>query len=309
MRMLKLYERWGLTNKRSVFDYLIKTFLKSLFSWKDFTDFDKVKLKLAQHERELNLLNVLIGKKNIESEFLSLLKDYPKVREILPLLISVRPYKFKTLRVVKELKQVSFENTKELFDPSSPLTEDVREGLLNFFKYSGLEQVFLDKTVKNLVDYYFGIEVGLDSNARKNRVGKLMESLLQSKLEEFKELYPEISFVRQATKETIKEAFDVDLKIDKANRKFDFAVFNSKKGQLYIIETNFYSGGGSKLKSTAGEYQYLNDILTKQGVNFIWVTDGAGWNSAKKPLYETFLHNDYVFNLNFIKRGVLKIML
>ena len=38
-------------------------------------------------------------------------------------------------------------------------------------KKSGLLKIFKDKTVKNIVDYTIGIEVGLDSNGRKNRGG------------------------------------------------------------------------------------------------------------------------------------------
>ena len=36
----------------------------------------------------------------------------------------------------------------------------------------------MNKNIKNLVDYVFGIEVGLDTNARKNRGGKNMENVI-----------------------------------------------------------------------------------------------------------------------------------
>lgn len=75
---------------------------------------------------------------------------------------------------------------------------------------------------------------------------------------------------------------------------------------MYLIETNFYSGGGSKLKSTAGEYQYLGDFLKNQGLDLIWITDGKGWSTAVNPLHETFLNNDYVLNLEMLRRGILQ---
>ena len=83
-------------------------------------------------------------------------------------------------------------------------------------------------------------------------------------------------------------------------------VSSKSKNKVFIIETNYYSGGGSKLKSTAGEYQYLYDFLKIQGIDLIWITDGLGWKTTKKSLFETFLHNDYLFNMELVKKGVLK---
>ena len=96
------------------------------------------------------------------------------------------------------------------------------------------------------------------------------------------------------------------MKSDKSSRRFDFALFNQITKKLYLIEVNFYSGGGSKLKATAGEYQYLNDFLKSQGIEFIWITDGKGWLTALNPLEETFNHNDYVINLYMLKLGILE---
>jgi type II restriction enzyme len=89
------------------------------------------------------------------------------------------------------------------------------------------------------------------------------------------------------------------------NRIFDFVVFNKAKNKIFIIETNYYGGGGSKLKATAGEYQYLFDFLNKQKIDLIWITDGSGWKTTTKSLRETFNHNDYLFNLELLKNKVL----
>jgi len=71
-----------------------------------------------------------------------------------------------------------------------------------------------------------------------------------------------------------------------------------------IFETNFYGGGGSKLKSTAGEYRDLFNVLNNK-YKFIWITDGYGWKSTARPLRETFNHNDYIISLDMIEKGVL----
>ena len=144
----------------------------------------------------------------------------------------------------------------------------------------------------------------MDTNARKNRTGKSMENIIEKILSKFSK-ENNLEFFPQATQKKIKEKWGFDIEIDKTNRIFDFGVFDKAKNKVFIIETNFYGGGGSKLKSTAGEYQYLFDFLKKQDIDLIWVTDGLGWKTTKKSLYETFLHNDYLVNIELIKQGVL----
>jgi len=92
--------------------------------------------------------------------------------------------------------------------------------------------------------------------------------------------------------------------VDKTSRRIDFVIFNGK--DLFLIETNFYTGGGSKLKATAGEYQTMFDYWKKDGHKFIWVTDGEGWKTTKRPLEETFNHIDYTLNLDMVAKGVLE---
>ena len=108
----------------------------------------------------------------------------------------------------------------------------------------------------------------------------------------------------QATSAKIKRDWNIDVKVDKSSRQIDFAI--NKNGNLYFIECNFYGGGGSKLKSTATEYIEMNRYWNKQGIEFIWVTDGAGWKSTLKPLREYFDKADYLLNLEMLKNNVLK---
>ncbi len=284
------------------FENLKNSFQDSIFTWDYFTDFEKVKLNIKRVEKELNLLNYLIGKVDIENEFILLMKEYPQVRKALPLLIAVRADKLKEMPIITNLKTLEAQNKSDLFYGENINEEE----LLLFFRSSGLKDIFENKYIKNLVDYCFGVEVGMDTNGRKNRTGILMENLVGKYLETYCKENTNFSFIDQATKDKIKKAFNYDIEIDKNSRRFDFALFNNNQNKLYLIEVNYYSGGGSKLKATAGEYQYLNDFLNSQNLTLIWITDGTGWNTALRPLEETFNHNDYVINLDMLKNGILE---
>ena len=107
----------------------------------------------------------------------------------------------------------------------------------------------------------------------------------------------------QCNSSSVKQKWGIDLPVDKSERRPDYVIYKNNK--LFWVETNFYSGGGSKLKSTCGEYQYLYDFCKSKNVELIWITDGNGWNTTIKPLKETFIHTDYIFNLTMLKEGVL----
>ena len=305
MKYLQTYKKLKLKDEKEVFNYLTEHLTDSIFTWNYFVNFGKVKINIQEIEKELNLLNILIGKENIEKEFIDLVTEYPKVRRALPILIAVRNNKIKELKIIDNFNDLLSESKADLFNPEKELTEELKKDLLNFFKESGLRDIFQDKDIKNIVDYCFGVEVGMDTNARKNRTGTSMENIIKKILDKFTK-ENDLEFIPQATQKKIKERWNFKIEIDKTNRIFDFAVFDKTKDKIFIIETNFYGGGGSKLKSTAGEYQYLFDFLKKQRIELIWITDGLGWKTTKKALYETFLHNDYLINIELIKHGVLK---
>ncbi|MEA3329293.1 MAG: type II restriction endonuclease [Nanoarchaeota archaeon] len=306
MKYLQTYKKLNLKeDEKDIFEYLIETLTDSIFTWDYFVAFEKVKKNIHAIEKELNLLNVLIGKEDIEKEFIALISEYPNTRNVLPILIAIRNNKLKDLKIIDDFEELKSESKIDLFNPTKELTSELKEDLINFFKESGLKDIFQDKNIKNVVDYCFGIEVGMDTNARKNRTGQAMESIVEKIIQKFAEM-DNLDYIPQVTQKKIKEKWDFDIEIDKTNRIFDFAVFEKTKNKIFIIETNYYGGGGSKLKSTAGEYQYLSDFLKKQGIDLIWITDGLGWKTTKKSLFETFLHNDYLLNIEMVKQGTLK---
>jgi len=306
MKFLDFYkEKLGCKNESEVFDYIISNLQKSISDWDFFVDWEKAKDNVSKVETELNILNSLLGKENLDDKFIEIIKEYPKTRKALLILIAVRNKKLKEMPILNTNDGLNVEIKDYIFDTKQEITPKIKKELLRFFKESGLKKVFIDKSIKNLVDYCLGVEVGMDTNARKNRGGHNMEDIVESYIKKVC-LENNYKYLKEANAEKIKKEWDYDVPVDKTSRRYDF-VINSGK-ELFIFETNFYGGGGSKLKSTASEYKNLYDVL-KGKYKFIWITDGLGWKKVHKPLKETFEHNDYLFNLNMLEKGILEFLL
>ena len=276
------------------FNNLITTFKSSIKTWDYFVNWKKVFANSSDLEIALNKLNYLLGKENLEDEFRKLYSSNPDIVKALPVLLAVRESKL-------EIFDKTTKNS-EFFDFSG--TEKDPAKYFEFLSKSGLARLFQKDGIKNLVDYVMGVEVGLDSNGRKNRGGTLMEEILGDFIKDFCNQYG-YEYMPQARSTSIKSKWGVDVKVDKSERSFDFAVYNPNSKKIKLFETNFYNGGGSKLKAVCGEFRNLYDELKVQDIDFIWVTDGLGWYTAKRPLEETYNHNEYVFNLNMLEAGVL----
>ena len=276
------------------FNNLITTFKSSIKTWDYFVNWKKVFGNSSNLEITLNKLNYLLGKENLKEEFKKLYSSNPDIIKALPVLLAVRENKLEVFDKVTK--------NSEFFDFSG--TEKDSEKYYEFLEKSGLARLFQKDGVKNLVDYVMGIEVGLDSNGRKNRGGSLMEEIVESFISELCNKNS-FEYLSQARATVIKSKWGVDVKVDKSERSFDFAVFNPKNKKVKLFEVNFYNGGGSKLKAVCGEFKSLHTELKEQNIDFIWITDGLGWFTTKRPLEETYNHNEYVFNLNMLEAGIL----
>jgi len=276
------------------FANLITTFKSSIKTWDYFVNWKKVFANASNLEITLNKLNYLLGKENLKDEFKKLYSSNPDIVKALPVLLAVRENKLEVFD--------KFTKNSEFFDFSG--TEKSPEKYYEFLEKSGLARLFQKDGVKNLVDYVMGVEVGLDSNGRKNRGGSLMEEIVESFIRELCDKNG-LEYLSQARATAIKNKWGVDVRVDKSERSFDFAVFNPKNKKVKLFEVNFYNGGGSKLKAVCGEFKSLHTELKEQNIDFVWVTDGLGWHTTKRPLEETYNHNDYVFNLNMLEAGIL----
>ena len=244
-----------------------------------FCDFDKISANVAEVEMSLNTLNYLIGKDDLAKGVSEIWRRDAKVFEVLGILIAVRDEGRKPV-VDKEGNVVLL---KSYFDSENKVVE--------FLQGTGLSEIFSSRRIKNLVDYVFGIETGLDTNARKNRSGHIMENSVANILR--------INNI-QFRQEVYSSEFPQLSVLGTDEKRFDFFVKTANK--KYLIEVNFYSGGGSKLNEVARAYTELAPkVNSVDGFEFVWITDGIGWKSARNKLEEAYKIIQNVYNLTTIK--------
>lgn len=278
------------------FDEWLAGFRETIADYKYYVDFGKVYNNVGSIRIELNILNSLIGIKDIETEFERIVTKYPEVLKCIPILLAKRESEIKAMDADGEFCY----NFRKL---SYPL-----EQYKVFMRKTGLFDLMESHIIHNLIDYVTGVETGLDSNGRKNRGGHLMESLVESYLVKAGLVKGETYFKEMYIHE-IEDKWNVDLSSisnnGQAEKRFDFVVKGADK--IYGIETNFYSSQGSKLNETARSYKTIT-LETKDlpYFEFVWFTDGKGWNTAKRNLKETFDVLENLYNIKDLESGVVE---
>lgn len=266
-----------------------KTFLSQLSETNAtldyFTDFKKIKNNVNKIAIKLNQLNYLIGKENLKEAVNELYEENPKVFEVLDILIAIR----------KNKKAKTFNNQGKIVSLDTYFTSP--ELILEYIEETGLAEIFKNKNVTNLVDYVFGIEVGLDTNARKNRGGDNMSKAVSLIFDKAGVFYK---------KEVNNTVFPEIISLGADVKRFDFVIKTKKK--TYLIETNYYNSGGSKLNETARAYSDVAPKINQyENYEFVWITDGQGWLTAKNKLEEAYNIIPSVYNLTTLESFIEKI--
>lgn len=251
-----------------------------------FCDFDKIAANVDNIKLSLCMLNSLIGSTDLRRSVETIWKRDPSAFGVMDILIAVR----------SEGKKVVLDSQGQCIILDH-LFESV-DGVMEYLEGTGLAEIFRDGIIKDLVDYVFGIETGLDSNARKNRSGRIMESVVANLFNKNGILF------RQEVYST--EWPQLQRVLGDDEKRFDFVI--SSTSTTYLIEVNFYSGGGSKLNEVARSY---SDIAPKinnvPGFEFVWITDGVGWKSARNKLQEAYNIIPSIYNLTSIIDFVHKV--
>ena len=281
--------------KRNFTEWL-STFRNSIADYGYYIDFEKVRCNVNEIKVELNILNSLIGSHSIEKDFEKLLTRYPETLKCIPVLLAVRANEIEAMdedgSYVFSFKEMNYS------------IDDYKM----FMRKTGLFDLLENHILGNLVDYVTGVETGLDSNGRKNRGGQWMENVVEKFIQKagfiknknyFKEMY-----IHEIT-----EKWNINLSAisneGRMEKRFDYVV--KTKNQIYVIETNFYGSGGSKLNETARSYkQIAQEVATIPGVTFVWFTDGKGWNSARNNLRETFDVLETIYNIQDMEMDIMK---
>lgn len=288
------------------FNAWLSGFRNSIADYGYYIDFEKVHRNVDNIKVELNILNSLIGSKNIESDFEGLMRKYPEVLKCIPLLLAVRANEI-YCQDENGAHLFRFDYNRLDYEKYPPNSHAYYKNYKYFMRETGLFDLLENHIVNNLVDYATGVETGLDSNGRKNRGGHLMENLVESFIQKagftkgvnyFKEMY-----IHQIT-----DRWGIDLSAisnqGKMEKRFDFVI--KTPDMIYGIETNFYGSGGSKLNETARSYKTLAwETEEIDGFTFVWFTDGKGWISARNNLEETFDVMQHIYNIKDLEDDII----
>lgn len=268
------------------FDIFMSQLLETNATLGFYCDFNKIKKNVSDIEISLNMLNYLLGQQDLKSAVKSLWDRDKKVFEVLQILIAVRERDNKKV-VTTEGNIIPIKNY---------LT--TCEGVIEYLEKTGLSHIFREKSINNLVDYVFGVEAGLDTHARKNRSGDLMEELVEDIFNKSEIKYKKEVYSTDYPK--VHEALDGDKK------RFDFVV--ETNSCTYLIEVNFYSDGGSKPNEVARAYTELAPkVNAVDGFTFVWITDGVGWKKAKSMITAAYMTIPDVYNLTDVKEFIYKV--
>lgn len=286
--------RLGLENEDQVFNYLIQSLKATNRRHDYFVDWQKVNEQVTEVETELHMLDVLIGKSNIKEEAKRLFAKYPTVMNAVPVLIAERK---------RKLTLLDRFTTTQYLESNINFSETSNPGeIAEFLAKTGFLKMLEKSRIKSVMDYVTGVEVGLDSNGRKNRGGKAMEFIIGALIDEMCRARS-WTMMNEATRQKIQSKWGYEINIGNANKRIDFAVNTGE--QLFLIETNFYSAGGSKLKSTANEYRA---VWNSYGHPFIWITDGFGWKNDKS-LRDAFTDLDHILNIDMVQNRILELII
>ncbi|MFH1381777.1 MAG: DpnII family type II restriction endonuclease [Chloroflexota bacterium] len=298
MANLDFYKRYlNLSTVDEICRALSDTLIETNYTYEFFVNWSKVTKNRDAFKYELALLKSIKNCQNPISDFGDLLKKYPEVIKVIPILLACRDGLLKVLKSIETgLQYNTFDFSKKIEDAKEI------EDIVTFTKNSGLLDMLCQ--MDSATDYLLGVEVGLDTNARKNRSGLFLEKMVTETLNELRARNADLVFIEQKTFGYVEDNHDVKTPTTLRNRKFDYAVIN--KGKATNIEVNFYSGTGSKPSEIVSSYINRGEQLSSVGWKFVWLTDGMGWKKMQRPFHIGVENIDYVINANLLRNGVLE---
>ena len=278
---------------KALSDNLIET----NYTYDFFVNWAKVTKNRDAFKYELALLKSLKNSSNPSTDFRTLLSKYPEVIKVIPILLACRDGILKVLNSIETgLQHKSFDFSKRNYGAKEI------DDIIHFTQNTGLLDILCK--MDSATDYLLGVEVGLDTNARKNRSGLFLEKMVTETLEELSARNLSLVFIEQKSFGYVENTYNVKIPSSLRDRKFDYAVINGRRATN--IEVNFYSGSGSKPSEIISSYTDRNNVLKSTGWKFIWLTDGMGWKKMQKPLHVGVENIFYVINASLLRKGLLE---
>ncbi len=292
--------------KQESFDAIVDIFHDTLINtnrgYQFFVDWQKVKQNIEKYRVELHILNSLIRCSDFDSTLRHLITNYPEVLPVIPLLLAVRDLQIK---VVKDFMDADSDTVTYDFRKRE-LSQKELEELIIFFERTGLKDFFQNFSCQSIQDYVAGVEVGLDTHARKNRSGKAMELVVDPIIQDIvKQQKLPFQIESQKYFRYLSDRYGISVSSSLINRKADFILIGDK-GEIVNIEVNFFSGTGSKPQEIVDSYINRQNELYDNGFDFIWITDGLGWKGQKNQIRKGLEMIDYPLNLHFVRKGLLE---
>ena len=298
------FEILNLNKQSSVIELFYNSIIYTNQSFNFFTDWKKVKNNFNKYRIELNILNSLINDENFDDSLSLILKEYPKVLPIIPLLVAKRKENNRLL-VIDDFYSKIPKKFNYDFNVRKLKNSEIKD-FITFFELTGLKDFFLNLSQKSIPDYFIGVEVGSDSSARANRSGKIMEEFISNLLNEIRlKTKNSFSIIKQKKYKYLKEKYGYKITNALLERQADFFIVRNDR-KIITIETNFYSDTGSKPQEIVNSYIQRQNELKKIDVEFIWITDGFGWLKQKNQMNFAFERLDFISNIYFLKMGLLE---
>ena len=263
------------------FESWFSGFKESISDYSYYVDFNQVIKRSNQFEHLLHKMDSLIGSDNIREDFKELATCDPEILQCIPILLAVTK---KEIFILDDTVVYKFK-----FKPPNLSIEHY----VDLMDKTGLFDLISGNQISSFHDYIIGVCVGLESNARKNRTGKEMESIVECFV-----IASGLEYYKQMDIDDVQKQWNLDLSSisnkGKTVKKYDFVI--NHKGIVYAIEVNFYNTNGSKPNETARSYKMIaEESRNIPDFEFVWITDGGGWKSAKSNLMETFEAMDNLF--------------
>lgn len=296
-------KRLGTGSLEETIERFHETVIDTNRSYNFFVNWEKVEQHVDKYKIELSILDSLIGSRNFNKDLENIFKKYPEVLPVIPILIAVRDARLKVIRDFSDadtdIMEYNFTERK--------LSELEIKVLIEFFEKTGLKNFFENLSTKSIRDYVTGVEVGMDTHARKNRSGDSMELVIKPFIERINLKHDDRYIILfQKNFNYLQKNFGIKVSASIRNRKADFILINADKDRVVNIEVNFYSGTGSKPQEIVDSYINRQEELKENGFEFIWITDGYGWKGQKNQIAKGFRKVNYLLNLHFVRKGLLE---